>query len=129
MQDYSNDSRVQRLHFVLQVRKEVNKLDNMTTGKAVDALLNYETVKLFNNEQLEVSQPVSQVSCMLCAMCVHLHTGSTKPSQQSQADLFSVTLKRSYRPQVQELQREHGMASGTTNPVPSTYMPHHAAGE
>jgi hypothetical protein len=31
----------------------VNKLDNMTTGKAVDALLNYETVKLFNNEQLE----------------------------------------------------------------------------
>ena len=26
----------------------------MTTGKAVDALLNYETVKLFNNEQLEV---------------------------------------------------------------------------
>ncbi|KAK9836126.1 hypothetical protein WJX81_003499 [Elliptochloris bilobata] len=39
-----------------EVRKEVNKLDNMTTGKAVDALLNYETVKLFNNEQLEVNE-------------------------------------------------------------------------
>lgn len=47
---------------MLQVRKEVNKLDNMTTGKAVDALLNYETVKLFNNEQLEVSQSVLEPS-------------------------------------------------------------------
>ena len=40
----------------LQVRKRVNLLDNKTTSKAVDALLNYETVKLFNNEQLEVAQ-------------------------------------------------------------------------
>ena len=32
------------------------KLDNLYTNKAVDALLNYETVKLFNNEALEVSQ-------------------------------------------------------------------------
>ena len=76
---------------MLQVRKEVNKLDNMTTGKAVDALLNYETVKLFNNEQLEVSQSVSQSSRMLCAMRVRLHTRSNMPSQQSQADLSSVT--------------------------------------
>lgn len=38
----------------MQVRRRVNALDNLTTGKAVDALLNYETVKLFNNEQLEV---------------------------------------------------------------------------
>ena len=38
------------------MRKEVNELDNLTTGKAVDVLLNYETVKLFNNEQLEVDQ-------------------------------------------------------------------------
>lgn len=38
----------------LQSRRQVNELDNLTTGKAVDALLNYETVKLFNNEQLEV---------------------------------------------------------------------------
>jgi ABC-type transport system involved in Fe-S cluster assembly fused permease/ATPase subunit len=40
-----------------QARKRVNKLDNLTTSKAVDALLNYETVKLFNNEQLEVCTP------------------------------------------------------------------------
>ena len=39
-----------------EVRKEVNELDNLTTGKAVDVLLNYETVKLFNNEQLEGDQ-------------------------------------------------------------------------
>ena len=39
-----------------EVRKEVNELDNLTTGKAVDVLLNYETVKLFNIEQLEVDQ-------------------------------------------------------------------------
>lgn len=39
----------------VQSRQEVNELDNLTTGKAVDALLNYETVKLFNNERLEVS--------------------------------------------------------------------------
>ena len=39
-----------------EVRKEVIELVNLTTGKAVDVLLNYETVKLFNNEQLEVDQ-------------------------------------------------------------------------
>ena len=33
-----------------EVRKEVNKLDNQTTGKAIDALLNFETVALFNNQ-------------------------------------------------------------------------------
>lgn len=38
----------------VQSRQQVNELDNLTTGKAVDALLNYETVKLFNNERLEV---------------------------------------------------------------------------
>ncbi|KAL3700724.1 hypothetical protein R1sor_018746 [Riccia sorocarpa] len=37
-------------------RKEVNKLENLATGKAVDALLNYETVVQFNNQQLEVHQ-------------------------------------------------------------------------
>jgi ABC-type transport system involved in Fe-S cluster assembly fused permease/ATPase subunit len=34
----------------------VIQLDNLTTGKAVDALLNYETVKLYGNEQLEVDE-------------------------------------------------------------------------
>ncbi|XP_024389838.1 ABC transporter B family member 23, mitochondrial [Physcomitrium patens] len=37
-------------------RKEVNKLENLATGKAVDALLNYETVVQFNNQNLEVDQ-------------------------------------------------------------------------
>ncbi|KAF8062057.1 ATM1 [Scenedesmus sp. PABB004] len=40
----------------VEVRKQVNQLDNLTTSKAVDALLNAETVALFNNRQLEVSQ-------------------------------------------------------------------------
>jgi ABC-type transport system involved in Fe-S cluster assembly fused permease/ATPase subunit len=39
----------------VEVRKEVNTLDNLTTSKAVDALLNAETVALFNNQALEVS--------------------------------------------------------------------------
>ena len=47
------------MHVRSQARKKVNKLDNLTTGKAVDALLNYETVKLFNNEQFEVQSSSS----------------------------------------------------------------------
>jgi ABC-type transport system involved in Fe-S cluster assembly fused permease/ATPase subunit len=35
---------------------QVNKLENLATGKAVDALLNYETVVQFNNQKLEVEQ-------------------------------------------------------------------------
>jgi hypothetical protein len=41
----------------VEVRKQVNQLDNLTTSKAVDALLNAETVALFNNRQLEVRLP------------------------------------------------------------------------
>ena len=33
-----------------------NEYDNLTTGKAIDALQNFETVTLFNNQQLEVAQ-------------------------------------------------------------------------
>eukprot|EP00892_Ulva_mutabilis_P005128 jgi/Ulvmu1/2988/UM015_0028.1 len=39
-----------------QVRKDLNELDTRTSGKAVDALLNYETVVLFNNQEAEMSQ-------------------------------------------------------------------------
>jgi ABC-type transport system involved in Fe-S cluster assembly fused permease/ATPase subunit len=42
------------LQAAVEVRKQVNQLDNLTTSKAVDALLNAETVALFNNRQLEV---------------------------------------------------------------------------
>lgn len=49
------------------VRKQVNVLDNQTTGKAVDALLNYETVALFNNQ-------VSRTACCR-APAASLHLG------------------------------------------------------
>lgn len=32
------------------------ELDNLTTSKAVDTLLNFETVTLFNNQALDVKQ-------------------------------------------------------------------------
>lgn len=34
-------------------RRDLNQLDNVRSGRATDALLNYETVKIFNNEELE----------------------------------------------------------------------------
>lgn len=36
-----------------QFRKDMNELDSQANGKAVDSLLNYETVKYFGNEQYE----------------------------------------------------------------------------
>lgn len=38
----------------MQFRHEMNRLDSLSSGRAVDSLLNYETVKYFNNERLEV---------------------------------------------------------------------------
>ena len=38
----------------MQFRHEMNRLDSLSNGRAVDSLLNYETVKYFNNERLEV---------------------------------------------------------------------------
>jgi ABC-type transport system involved in Fe-S cluster assembly fused permease/ATPase subunit len=40
----------------VEVRKRVIALDNLATSKAVDALLNAETVALFDNAKLEVAQ-------------------------------------------------------------------------
>ena len=37
----------------MQFRHEMNRLDTLANGRAVDSLLNYETVKYFNNEPLE----------------------------------------------------------------------------
>ncbi|KAJ9529892.1 hypothetical protein QJQ45_022301 [Haematococcus lacustris] len=48
-------------------RKHVNTLDNATSAKAVDALLSYETVALFNNQKLEVC-PVT-TTCMASQLC------------------------------------------------------------
>ena len=39
----------------MQFRHEMNRLDSLSNGRAVDSLLNYETVKYFNNEKREVS--------------------------------------------------------------------------
>lgn len=41
-----------RMHF----RHEMNAMDSAANGRAVDALLNYETVKYFNNEALELQR-------------------------------------------------------------------------
>jgi ATP-binding cassette subfamily B (MDR/TAP) protein 6 len=35
------------------VRRELNRLDNAKSARATDAMLNYETVKIFTNEGLE----------------------------------------------------------------------------
>lgn len=37
----------------MQFRHEMNRLDSLANGRAVDSLLNYETVKYFGNEKLE----------------------------------------------------------------------------
>lgn len=37
-----------------KIRKRMNALDNAREGRATDMLLNYETVKFFCNEQLEL---------------------------------------------------------------------------
>ncbi len=37
----------------MQFRHEMNRLESQANGRAVDSLLNYETVKYFNNEPLE----------------------------------------------------------------------------
>lgn len=41
-----------RMHF----RHRMNALDSQANGQAVDSLLNYETVKYFNNEQFELNR-------------------------------------------------------------------------
>lgn len=38
----------------MQFRHEMNRLDSLSNGRAVDSLLNYETVKYFNNESREI---------------------------------------------------------------------------
>lgn len=39
----------------MQFRHEMNRLDSLSSGRAVDSLLNYETVKYFNNEKREIA--------------------------------------------------------------------------
>ncbi|MGQ7844803.1 ABCB family ABC transporter ATP-binding protein/permease [Granulosicoccus sp. 3-233] len=39
----------------MQFRHEMNRMDSLASGRAVDSLLNYETVKYFNNEKREIA--------------------------------------------------------------------------
>ena len=39
----------------MQFRHEMNRLDSLSNGRAVDSLLNFETVKYFNNEPREIN--------------------------------------------------------------------------
>ncbi|SFK13265.1 ABCB family ABC transporter ATP-binding protein/permease [Methylophaga sulfidovorans] len=40
----------------MRYRRRMNEMDSQANNQAIDSLMNYETVKYFNNEQLEVSQ-------------------------------------------------------------------------
>ncbi len=44
-----------------QIRREANELDSAANSRAVDSLLNYETVKYFNNEEFEARRYDSQM--------------------------------------------------------------------
>lgn len=46
----------------MSFRHEMNKHDSAANGRAVDSLLNYETVKYFNNEALEVENYNEQLT-------------------------------------------------------------------
>ncbi|MFZ9963298.1 MAG: ABCB family ABC transporter ATP-binding protein/permease [Burkholderiales bacterium] len=40
----------------MSIRREANEIDSLTNSHAVDSLLNYETVKYFNNEEFEAQR-------------------------------------------------------------------------
>jgi ATP-binding cassette subfamily B protein len=40
----------------MQIRRQANELDSRANTRAIDSLLNYETVKYFNNEQFEAGR-------------------------------------------------------------------------
>lgn len=40
----------------MRYRRKMNEMDSEANNQAIDSLMNYETVKYFNNEELEVSQ-------------------------------------------------------------------------
>jgi len=43
-------------HWRMQFRKKMNELDSAAHSRAIDSLLNYETVKYFNNEEFEAKR-------------------------------------------------------------------------
>jgi ABC-type transport system involved in Fe-S cluster assembly fused permease/ATPase subunit len=43
-----------------QLRREANEIDSAANSRAIDSLLNYETVKYFNNEDYEARATTSR---------------------------------------------------------------------
>lgn len=46
----------------MRFRRAMNEMDSQANNQAIDSLLNYETVKYFNNESLEISRYDSKLS-------------------------------------------------------------------
>ncbi len=76
----------------MQFRHEMNRLDSLANGRAVDSLLNYETVKYFNNETLEVTQYDQHMSDWSDAGVKSQITMSTLNFVQSAIVAIGVTL-------------------------------------
>lgn len=54
----------------IQIRQDMNKYENAASGKALDSLINYETVKLFNNEVHEANrQAYIHISYIFTSVC------------------------------------------------------------
>lgn len=71
-------------------RRDMNAADGEASAKAVDSLLNYETVKLFNNEAFETAQ---YADCLRRYGDAHLKTqASLSALNFGQAAIFSVAL-------------------------------------
>ncbi len=76
----------------MQFRHEMNRLDSLANGRAVDSLLNYETVKYFNNESLEVESYDQHMSDWADAGVKSQITMSTLNFVQSAIVAVGVTL-------------------------------------
>ena len=49
----------------MDIRKKMNKMENQASAHAVDSLINFETVKFFNNEAVEARRyNTSLVGCV-----------------------------------------------------------------
>jgi len=76
----------------MRFRHEMNRLDSLSSGRAVDSLLNYETVKYFNNERLEIDAYDEQMSGWADAGVKSQVTMSTLNFGQSALVAVGVTL-------------------------------------
>jgi ABC-type transport system involved in Fe-S cluster assembly fused permease/ATPase subunit len=62
----------------MDIRRRANELDSRANSRAIDSLLNYETVKYFNNEEFE-----ARLSEKKCAICVATNATSSATSTRS----------------------------------------------